>query len=167
MKQALKIKLANHSEFQQAWDALIRLGYQWGGNCTKPCTAPYLYSYSDGRILADFFDVEGADLSSPNSAFGSFNASEHNEITLEELINASIKHLIWIKAPPEAFHWERLPNSKCVWHCSIDGQTRSKKAPNFKIDENSLWRDADKQKQADQIKANINDQLSKFNIVLA
>lgn len=167
MKQALKIKLANHSEFQKAWDALIKLGYLWGGNCTEPCTAPYLYTYEDGRILADYFDIEGADLLSPNSALGYFNASERKEIQLEELIDLSIKHLIWIKAPHEAFHWERLPNSKCVWHCSINGRTVSKKAPNFEIKQNSLWRDADKQKQADLTNANITDQLSQFNIVLA
>lgn len=83
----LKIKLSNHSQFQQAWDALIKLGYHWGGNCTVPCTAPYLYTYKDGRILADFFDVEGADLSSPNSAAGYFAESEHEEITFDDLIN--------------------------------------------------------------------------------
>lgn len=87
MKQALKIKLANHSQFLQAWDALIKLGYQYGGSHTPPHTAPYLYSYSDGRILADFFDVEGADLSSPNSAAGSFAESEHEEIALDALLS--------------------------------------------------------------------------------
>ncbi|ENU92100.1 hypothetical protein F971_01987 [Acinetobacter vivianii] len=86
MKQALKIKLANHSQFQQAWDALTKLGYHWGGNCNPPCTAPYLYSYPDGRILVDFFDVEEADLSSPNSAAGYFAKSEHKEITLDALL---------------------------------------------------------------------------------
>ncbi|WP_180644667.1 hypothetical protein [Acinetobacter bereziniae] len=85
MKQALKIKLANHSEFKQAWDALIKLGYHWGGNCTEPCTAPYLYTYDDGRILADYFDVEGADLLSLNSAYGYFNAHKHKEVTLADL----------------------------------------------------------------------------------
>ena len=85
MKQALKIKLADHSEFTQAWFAFIKLGYQCGGNCTEPCTAPYLYTYEDGRILADYFDVEGADLLSPNSALGYFNANKHKEITLAEL----------------------------------------------------------------------------------
>lgn len=87
MKQALKIKLANHSQFLQAWDALIKLGYQYGGSHTPPHTAPYLYSYSDGRILADFFDVEGADLSSPDSAAGHFAAHEHKEITLDALLS--------------------------------------------------------------------------------
>lgn len=86
MKQALKIKLANHSEFQKAWDGLIKLGYYYGGNHTPPPTAPYLYTYSDGRILADYFDVEGADLSSSNSAAGYFAESEHEEITLDALI---------------------------------------------------------------------------------
>jgi hypothetical protein len=79
----LKIKLGNHAQFLEACDAFMKLGYHWDSNV--PCTAPYLYSYSDGRILADFFDVEGADLSSPNSADGYFNAHEHKEITLDEL----------------------------------------------------------------------------------
>ncbi len=92
MKQALKIKLANHSEFQQAWGALIKLGYHWGGNCTEPCTAPYLYTYEDGGILADFFDVEGADLSSPNSAFGYFNTHGNKEITLDGLLGLIKPH---------------------------------------------------------------------------
>ena len=87
MKKALKIKLANHSQFQKAWDAFIKLGYHYGGSHTPPCTAPYLYSYSDGRILADFFDVEGADLSSPNSAAGYFAQNEHEEITLDTLLD--------------------------------------------------------------------------------
>jgi len=86
MKQALKIKLANHSQFQNAWNALIKLGY----HCPKdlvPHTAPYLYTYEDGRIRADYFDVEGADLSSPNSALGYFTTeTDHKEITLDELL---------------------------------------------------------------------------------
>ncbi len=87
MKQALKIKLANHSQFQQAWDALIKLGY----HCPKdlvPHTAPYLYAYADGLIRPNFFDVEGADLSSPKSALGYFTTEEnHNEITLDGLLD--------------------------------------------------------------------------------
>lgn len=86
MKQALKIKLANHSQFQQAWDAFMKLGYHYGGSHEPPCTAPYLYAYSDGRILADFFDVEGADLTSTSSALGYFNAHEHKEITIDNLL---------------------------------------------------------------------------------
>lgn len=84
MKQALKIKLKNHAEFKQAWDALIKAGYHCGSKLV-PHTAPYLYAYADGKILADFFDVEGADLSSPNSAAGYFAANDHKEITLEDL----------------------------------------------------------------------------------
>lgn len=165
-KQNLKIKLQNHAQFKKAWDAFIKLGYHWGGDLV-PCTAPYLYSYSDGRILADFFDVEGADLTSPNSAFGYFTRNQSTEVTLDELITLATHYVVWNNAPPEAFHWERLPNRKCVWHCHSDGQSFNKKAPNFKIERNSLWRDADKQKEADQMNASINAQLSKLNIVLA
>lgn len=86
MKQALKIKLADHSESIQAWFALKKLGYEWGGDLkTEPSPPPYLYAYEDGRITADYFDVEGADLLSPNSALGYFNAHKHKEITLAEL----------------------------------------------------------------------------------
>lgn len=165
-KQNLKIKLGSHAEFQKAWDALVKLGYHWGGSLV-PCTAPYLYSYSDGRILADFFDVEGADLSSPNSAEGYFNASEHQKVTLVELQSMVDLQKIWAKAPSEAFHWERFPNGKCVWHCRKDGKSFDKKAPNFEIERNTLWRDAEKQKEADQMNANINKQLADLNIVLA
>lgn len=85
-KQVLKIKLNNHAKFQQAWAALIKAGYHWGGNSSEPCTAPYLYAYADGKILADFFDVEGADLSSTKSAAGYFAANDHKEIKLDELL---------------------------------------------------------------------------------
>lgn len=91
MHKILKIKLESHAQFEKAWDALIKLGYHWGGSHTPPCTAPYLYTYSDGRILADFFDVEGADLSSPNSAAGYFAQSEHEEITFDELLGSAKK----------------------------------------------------------------------------
>jgi len=74
---------------------------------------------------------------------------------------------IWSQAPADAYHWERFPNGKCVWHCSTNGQTSTKKAPNFDIVNKSLWRDAEKQKEADQIKANIDTRLAKLNIVLA
>lgn len=76
-------------------------------------------------------------------------------------------HGIWSQAPLEAFHWERLPSGKCIWHCRTDEKSFSKKAPDFEIEQNSLWRDADKQKDADQMRACINTQLSKLNIVLA
>lgn len=166
-KQNLKIQLHSDAQFQQARDAFIELGYHWGGNGTVPHTAPYLYSYSDGSILADYFDVEGADLSSPKSAFGYFTAHDHQEISLDALIAISIRHKIWIKAPTEAFHWERFPNGRCVWHCRIDAKNFTKKAPNFEIEINSLWRDINKQREADQTNASINSQLSKLNIVLA
>ncbi len=167
MKQALKIKLANDSQFKQAWNALIKLGY----HCPKdlvPHTAPYLYAYADGFIRPDYFDVEGADLSSPKSALGYFTTEDnHKEITLDELLTITTHYEVWKNAPIEAFHWERFPNGKCVWHCHRDGATVNKKAPNFKIEKNTLWRDTDKQKEADQTNANIAEQLSKFNIVLA
>ena len=85
-KQNLKIKLESYSQFNQAWDALIKLGYHCGSSLV-PHKAPYLYSHVDGRILADFFDVQGADLSSPNSAAGYFKNCEHKEITLDELLD--------------------------------------------------------------------------------
>lgn len=78
-----------------------------------------------------------------------------------------VQNEIWGKAPLDAFHWERFPNGKCIWHCRSDGQAiTSKKAPNFEIKQNSLWRDADKQKEADNVNASINTQLKTLNIVL-
>ena len=82
---ALKIKLNSHAQFLLAWSYFYQLGYHWLGNCPKPRTAPYLYTHEDGRILADYFDVEDADLSSPNSANGYFNGHKNHEITLDEL----------------------------------------------------------------------------------
>ena len=166
MKQALKIKLKSHAQFQKAWGALIKLGYHCGSQLV-PHTAPYLYSYLDGRILADFFDVEGADLSSTGSAFGDFTASEHKEIMLDELIEMSTRFEIWKDAPIDAFHWERLPNGKCVWHCRKEGKSFDKKAPNYETERNTLWRDTDKQKEADQMNADTNKQLADLNIALA
>ncbi|WP_151812490.1 hypothetical protein [Acinetobacter bereziniae] len=74
---------------------------------------------------------------------------------------------IWNDAPSEAFHWERLPNGRCIWHCRKYGRGFSKKAPNFDVEQNSLWRDAEMQKEADETEANIAKQLAQFNIVLA
>lgn len=75
---------------------------------------------------------------------------------------------IWNQASVDAYHWEQFPNGKCVWHCRDNsGQTFSRKAPNFDIVRKSLWRDAEKQKEADQIKVNIDNRLAKLNIVLA
>ena len=166
-KNDLKIKLESHSKFKKAWNAFIGLGYHWGGNCTEPCTAPYLYTYEDGRILADYFDVEGADLLSPNSALGYFNAHENKEVKLDELIEMSTRYSIWNKAPDEAWVWERFPNGKCVWHCRKDGKSFDKKAPNFKTERNTLWRDLEKQKEADAINLNLSKSLGELNILIS
>jgi len=162
--QDLRIKLSSTGEFNKALDCFIKLGYT---SNLIPRTAQFIYTYSDGRMLFDYFDVEGADLSSSKSALGYFNASENKEITLDELLAVATHYEVWKGAPIEAFHWERFPNGKCVWHCHHKGATVNKKAPNFKIEQNALWRDTDKQKEADQINASINTQLSKLNIVLA
>lgn len=55
----------------------------------------------------------------------------------------------WTKAPKETFHWERFPNGRCVWHYRKNGQTLSKAAPKFDVNRNSVWKDAEQQKQAD------------------
>lgn len=83
MKQALKIKLRSHSDFQIAWLSLIEMGYHCPQD--QPHTAPYLYAHEDGTIHAAYFDVQGADLHSPNSAEGYFNAHISKEVTLAEL----------------------------------------------------------------------------------
>ena len=84
--QDLKIKLENHAQFKKARDAFIKLGYYWGGCGIEPYTAPYLYSHSDGHMLADYFDADGDELSNPNSAIRYFKNSKHKEITLDELL---------------------------------------------------------------------------------
>lgn len=84
MKKALKIKLANHLQFQKAWDALIKLGYH---SEIEVHTAPYLFCYEDGHIGVEYMDVEGADLSNPDSAFGYFTNHKHPEITLDGLLD--------------------------------------------------------------------------------
>lgn len=165
-KNDLKIKLESHSEFKKAWNAFIGLGYHFGGQ-VAPYTAPYLYSYSDGSILADYFDSEDADLSSPYSAFGHFTNHKNKEITLDELIEMSTRYSIWNKAPDEAWVWERFPNGKCVWHCRKDGKSFDKKAPNFKTERNTLWRDLEKQKEADAINLNLSKSLGELNISIS
>ena len=158
----LKIKLKSHDEFKRASDAFIELGYYWGGSAV-PHTAPYLYTYEDGQILADYFDSEDADLTSPYSAFGHFTNHQNTEITLDELLSLAI----WSKAPPEAYHWERFPNGRCIWHGrGKDGKSFNKKAPDLKIKSNTLWRDPEKQKEAIQINSNINKLLKELNITL-
>jgi len=81
-KGNFKIQLNNHAEFLEAWDLFIKLGY---ANKQKPYTCPYLYAYEDGRLLFDFFDPQGADLSNPNSANMVFRNHANTEITIEEL----------------------------------------------------------------------------------
>lgn len=80
--------------------------------------------------------------------------------------DADLLQEIWSKAPSEAYHWERFPNGRCIWHCRANGKSFDKKAPNFEIQKNSLWRDADKQKEADLAKESINRQLKERNIIL-
>lgn len=88
---------------------------------------------------------------------------------MKSLVNdtVDIRDEIWKQAPLESYHWERLPNGKCIWHCRVDGRSFDKKAPNFEIQQNSLWRDTARQKEADRINANLNHQLQALNIVLA
>lgn len=81
-KGNFKIQLNNHAEFLQAWELFINLGY---ASEQKPYTCPYLYAYEDGRLLFDFFDAQGADLSNPNSANMCFRNHSNTEITLDEL----------------------------------------------------------------------------------
>lgn len=152
-KKDLKIKLNNHAEFKKVWAALIELGYHNGCHQITPHTAPYLYTYKDGRILPDWFDVEGADLSSPNSAFGYFTASEHTEVTLDDLKKQVDLQRFWSKAPTEVWAWERYPTGKCVWHCKKEnGSNYTKKAPSFESEKSTLWKDSEKQAWADSCK---------------
>lgn len=83
-QQDLKIKLENHAQFLKAWDLFLNLGYS---NDNKPETCPYLYAYKNGTLTYDFFDVEGAELSNPNTAFGYFTSHKNKEVTLDELFN--------------------------------------------------------------------------------
>lgn len=162
--QNLKIKLNNHVQFVKAWDSLVVLGYQYK---LKPHTCPYLYTDTNGRITYDFFDPEGTDLSNPNTALGYFKNHKNNEITLDELNALAERHAVWSKAPLEAFHWERLPSGKCIWHCRAeDGRSFDKKAPNFKIERKTMWRDLEKQKQADASSEKLNSKLAELNITL-
>mgnify|MGYP007008091688 CR=1 FL=1 len=83
----VKIKINSHKEFLKATKLLIKSGFVWGGNGAVPVTAPYLYTYDDGTMLVDYFDVEGADVNSVNSAQGYFNQHVNKEITVTDLFN--------------------------------------------------------------------------------
>ena len=159
MKQALKIKLKSHAQFLEAWKLFIKLGYHCDN---KPHTCPYLYADKEGALTYDFFDVEGSD-----GALQYFNDHTNQEVTLVELQSMVNLQKFWSKAPVDAWVWERLPNGKCVWHCRKEGKSFDKKAPNYETERNTLWRSSDKQKEANQMNASINTQLSKLNIVLA
>lgn len=82
MKQALKIKLENQTQFKKAWNALVKLGY----HCPEELVldkATYLYAYADGLIRAEF--IEAVDQSSVKAGLDYFTAIEHKEVSLEEL----------------------------------------------------------------------------------
>ena len=144
-KEAIKIKLANHPEFEKAWGAFIKLGY----HCPKdlvPHTAPYLYAHADDCIRADYFDVEGADLSSPKSALGYFTAEDnHKEITLAELLKLAYgnENAVFIGVKPEYIYYsvdadEQAYYTKTEPHISQRGEfwgkdITMKDAPNFKL----------------------------------
>ena len=83
----VKIKFNNHKQFSKVTEKLLKLGFVWGGNGAVPVTAPYLYTYDDGTMLVDYFDVEGADVNSVNSAQGYFNQHVNKEITVTDLFN--------------------------------------------------------------------------------
>ena len=83
----VKIKINSHKEFLKVTKLLIKSGFVWGGNGAVPVTAPYLYTYDDGTMLVDHFDVEGADVNSVNSAQGYFNQHVNKEITVTDLFN--------------------------------------------------------------------------------
>lgn len=83
----VKIKFNNHKQFSKVTEKLLKLGFVWGGNGAIPKTAPYLYTYEDGTMLVDYFDVEGADLASINSAEGYYNSHSNNELLVSELLN--------------------------------------------------------------------------------
>lgn len=164
-KPEFKMQLGHHTHYLRAFDLLIQMGYE----CPeKPFSCQYLYTHSDGSIGVDYFDVDGADTSSPNSALGYFKAHNNKEITLDELEFLALHKRVWDEAPESAFVWERIHSGKCVWHCrDASGQSFDKKAPNFSDSvRNSLWRDLGKQAESDRIKAGLDQELKKRNIVL-
>lgn len=73
----------------------------------------------------------------------------------------------FVNAPIHCFAWERLPSGKCIWHCRKDGKSFDKKAPNIETEKNTLWRDPEKKKEADKIKADLSKNLSRLNIRIA
>lgn len=73
---------------------------------------------------------------------------------------------VWSLAPPDAYHWERFPNGRCIWHCRADDRSYTKKAPSFNTTRNTSWRDIEKQRDADESKLALSRQLNKLNITL-
>lgn len=144
-KEAIKIKLANHSEFERAWGAFIKLGYHCPESLV-PHTAPYLYAYADGLVRADYFDVEGADLSSPNSALGHFTTeNNHKEVTLAELLKMAYgnESAVFIGIDPEYIYYSVDADEQAYYTqaeplISQRGEfwgkdIKMKDAPNFKL----------------------------------
>lgn len=165
-KPEFKIQLNNHNQYLRAWGLLEKMGYYCDAT---PYTAQYLYCYSDGHIGVDYFDVEGVDTSKPESAYGHYTNHKNPEISLDDLVDLAAYHEIWTKAPADAYHWERLPNGKCVWHCrsAENALTTDKKAPNFNCSRNTSWRDPKKQNEADRINSGVNSRLADLGIKLA
>ncbi|OTG87924.1 hypothetical protein [Acinetobacter sp. ANC 3813] len=81
-KKDIKIRLESHAQYLEAWDLMVKLGYE---SDLKPHACQFLYGHANGRLGVDYFDVEGADLSSPNTAEGYFVRHDNKEVTLGEL----------------------------------------------------------------------------------
>lgn len=74
----------------------------------------------------------------------------------------------WENAPEGAFHWERFPNNRCIWHRQDANGTKmkDKAAPNFTLESRrSVWKDAEQQEISDNMNKSIAQSLG--NIQLA
>lgn len=160
LKQQFKLKLANHTEFTRAWVMLKDLGYVCH---VEPYSCQYIYTHTDGTIGVDYFDIEGADLSNPNTALGYYQASLLTQITFDDLV---AHHTVFKVSPPEAYHWERLPNGKCIWHCRKDGKSSDKTAPDFDIDKQWLWRDFTSQQGSEDMQRSVTERITELTAVI-
>lgn len=144
VQQNLKIKLESTAQFKEAWEAALKLKYQWGGTSKPPRTAQFLYMADTGNMLADYFDVEGADLSSPHSALGYFNACEYKEVTLDELKGMAYGNdIVFVGVHPDYLYYsvdadDQAYYTKMEPHISKQNDYWGKdismrEAPNFKL----------------------------------
>lgn len=152
MKQQIKIKLEGEDQLKQAWDALIKLGYECVEYIVPNTLTPYFYLYAQSNgVVRLVCDEGGADSFNHHSPWTNFyTEKEHEPIALanlklmaygeDECIFAGIdpEYIYYsVDADGEAWYTKdepRISNRGDYWGKDIS----MKEAPNFNF--HSDWK---------------------------